>query len=255
MRELLSKEYATRRRALIDPDRAIAGEAPAGDPVKATTSVQGLAWAAPFPPVTVPAVPAPVEDGHTTYLAVVDKDRNMVSITSSLLSAFGSGHVVDGAGFFLNNRMAYFGLEEDDVNVLRPGKRVRHTINPALALRDGKPYMVFGTPGADTQPQAQLQFFLNVVEFGMNVQQALEASAAISTSFRSSYYPHDIGGTLQVPASLPKHVIDELAGLGHKVDVRNVRGVGSVKAIIIHPRTGVLMGGVSPTRDSYVMAW
>ncbi len=179
----------------------------------------------------------------------------MVSVTSSLLSLFGSGHVVKGAGFVLNNRMAYYGLDEDDVNVLRPGKRVRQTINPALALKDGKPYMVFGTPGADTQPQAQLQFFLNVAEFGMNVQQALEQDYVVSTSFKSSYYPHDAEGKLQVPATLPKHVLDELAAMGHKLDIRNVRGVGSVKAIIIHPRTGVLMGGVSPTRDSYVMAY
>ena len=195
------------------------------------------------------------EDGHTTYLAVIDKDRNMVSVTSSLLSLFGSGHIVEGAGFMLNNRMAYYGLEEGDPNVLRPGKRVRQTINPALALKDGKPYMVFGTPGADTQPQAQLQFFLNVVEFGMNVQQALEASSVVTTSFKSSYYPHAAEGTLQVPASLPKHVLDELSAMGHKLDIRNVRGVGSVKAILIHPGTGVLMGGVSPTRDSYVMAY
>jgi gamma-glutamyltranspeptidase/glutathione hydrolase len=195
------------------------------------------------------------ENGHTTYLAVVDKDRNMVSVTSSLLSLFGSGHVVEGAGFVLNNRMAYYGLDEDDVNVLRPGKRVRQTINPALALKDGKPYMVFGTPGADTQPQAQLQFFLNVAEFGMNVQQALEQEYIVSTSFKSSYYPHEAEGKLQIPATLPKHVLDELAAMGHKLDIRNVRGVGSVKAIIVHPRTGVLMGGVSPTRDSYVMAY
>ena len=73
------------------------------------------------------------ENGHHTYLAVVLKDRNMVSVTSSLLSLFGSGHVVQGTGIMLNNRMAYYGLEEDDVNVLRPGKRVRQTINPALA--------------------------------------------------------------------------------------------------------------------------
>jgi gamma-glutamyltranspeptidase / glutathione hydrolase len=250
MRELLSKEYAAKRRALIDPEKAIDGEAPAGAMSGPTTSARYAL------PSSVPALdPTPVVDGHTTYLAVVDKDRNMVSITSSLLSAFGSGHVAEGAGFFLNNRMAYFSLEADDVNVLKPGKRPRHTINPALALKDGKPYVVFGTPGADTQPQAQLQFFLNVVEFGMNVQQALEAGAAISSSFRSSYYPHEIGGKLQVPASLPKHVLDELAALGHKLDVRNVKGVGSVKAIVVHPRTGVLMGGVSPTGDSYVMAW
>jgi gamma-glutamyltranspeptidase/glutathione hydrolase len=256
IRELLSKEYAAARRALINPDRAIQGEAPAGDPRKpATSTQQQIAWAAPQASPDLSMAARPVEDGHTTYLAVIDKDRNMVSITSSLLSTFGSGHVVEGAGFFLNNRMAYFGLETDDVNVLKPGKRVRQTINPALALREGKPYMVFGTPGADTQPQAQLQFFLNVVEFGMNVQQALEQPSIVSTGFRSSYYPHDAAGTLQIPNSIPKHVLDELATMGHKLDVRNVRGVGSVKAIIVHPKTGVLMGGVSPTRDSYVIAY
>jgi gamma-glutamyltranspeptidase/glutathione hydrolase len=193
--------------------------------------------------------------GLTTYLAVVDGERNMVSITSSLLSAFGSGMVVEGAGYFLNNRMAYFYLDEGDPNVLAPGKRTRQTINPALALKNGKPYLVFGTPGADTQPQTQLQFFLNVVEFGMNVQQALEAPAVISTGFRTSYFPHQVEGTLRVPSSLPRHVLEELASLGHKLDVRDVRGVGSVKAILIHSQSGVLMGGVSPTGDSYVMAW
>jgi gamma-glutamyltranspeptidase/glutathione hydrolase len=254
MRELLSKEYAAVRRALIDPDRAIEGEAPAGDPRQRTTSRQ-LSWSPPrHAPHAASARPG-VEDGHTTYLAVVDKDRNMVSITSSLLSLFGSGHVVEGTGIMLNNRMAYFGLEEDDVNVLRPGKRVRQTINPQLALKDGKPYMAFGTPGADTQPQAQLQFFLNVVEFGMNVQQALEQPSIVSTGFRSSYYPHRVGGELQIPSALPKHVLDELAAMGHKLDIRNARGVGSVKGILIDPKTGVLIGGVSPTRDSYVMAY
>lgn len=254
IRELLSDEYAASRRSLINPDRAIQGEAPAGDP-KQPTSTQPIAWSSPQVAPDLSTVREASEDGHTTYLAVVDKDRNMVSITSSLLSLFGSGHVVEGAGFLLNNRMAYWGLEPDDVNVLKPGKRVRQTINPALALKDGKPYMVFGTPGADTQPQAQMQFFLNVVEFGMNVQQALEAPSIVTTGFRSSYYPHNADGTLQIPSSIPKHVLDELAAMGHKLDIRNARGVGSVKAIIVHPKTGVLMGGVSPTRDSYVMAY
>jgi gamma-glutamyltranspeptidase/glutathione hydrolase len=254
MREMLSKEYAAIRRALIDPDKAIAGEAPFGNPRQPATSSQQIAYASPQS-LDHSQIITGEENGHTTYLAVVDKDRNMVSVTSSLLSLFGSGHVVKGTGIMLNNRMAYYGLDEDDVNVLRPGKRVRQTINPALALKDGKPYMVFGTPGADTQPQAQLQFFLNVAEFGMNVQQALEQESIVSTSFKSSYYPHAADGKLQVPATLPKHVLDELAAMGHKLDIRNVRGVGSVKAIIVNPKTGVLMGGVSPTRDSYVMAY
>jgi gamma-glutamyltranspeptidase/glutathione hydrolase len=255
MKEMLSKEYAASRRTLINPDKAIEGTAPAGNPRQITsTSMQQIAYASSG--TATPAVSEePVEDGHTTYLTVIDKDRNMVSMTSSLLSAFGSGHLVEGAGFMLNNRMAYFWLDENDVNVLKPGKRVRQTINPAMALKDGRPYMAFGTPGADTQPQAQLQFFLNVVEFGMNVQQALEQPSVVSTGFQGSYYPHTAEGKLMVPSSLPKHVQDELAAMGHKLDVRNVRGVGSVKAIIIHSRTGVLMGGVSPTRDSYVMAY
>ncbi len=258
MREMLSKEYAAIRRGLIHPDKAIDGEAPFGNPRSpgtATQQAKAATYATSQGPADLSTVVTGEENGHTTYLAVIDKDRNMVSVTSSLLSLFGSGHVVDGAGFVLNNRMAYYGLDADDVNVLKPGKRVRQTINPALALKDGKPYMVFGTPGADTQPQAQLQFFLNVVEFGMNVQQALEQDYVVSTSFKSSYYPHAAEGKLQVPATLPKHVLDELAAMGHKLDIRNVRGVGSVKAIVIHPRTGVLMGGVSPTRDSYVMAY
>jgi gamma-glutamyltranspeptidase/glutathione hydrolase len=254
MEEMLSDDWAARRRAAIDPDRAFAGEPPPGVPGgRATTESFQYASAG-----TVPSIvgSAPEDTyGLTTYLAVVDGDRNMVSITSSLLSAFGSGMVVENAGYFLNNRMAYFYLDESKPNALAPGKRTRHTINPALALKNGKPYLVFGTPGADTQPQTQLQFFLNVVEFGMNVQQALEAPAVISTSFESSYYPHEVEGMLRVPSSLPRYVLDELAALGHVLDVRDVRGVGSVKGILIHPETGVLLGGVSPTGDSYVMAW
>jgi gamma-glutamyltranspeptidase/glutathione hydrolase len=254
MKELLSDEYAAARRALIDPIRAIEGEPPAGEPLRVASTL----------PVYAGPRLAPGEIGEwdqanalalTTYLTVVDSDRNMVSITSSLLSGFGSGMVVEDAGFFLNNRMAYFSVEPDDVNVVAPGKRTRHTINPALALKDGKPYLAFGTPGADTQPQTQLQFFLNVVEFGMGVQEALEQPAVISTSFRASYYPQRIAGTLITSAALPEHVRDSLAALGHQLDVRDSRGVGSVKAIMIHPETGALMGGVSPTGDSYVMGW
>ena len=255
MAGLLSKEYAAQRRALIDPKRAIEGVAAPGDPTRLTSS-GSQAYAA---PQDVPREIGPWDEDEmlnlTTYLAVVDKDRNMVSITSSLLSGFGSGMVVEGAGYFLNNRMAYFDLDPSDPNALAPGKRTRQTINPALALKDGKPFLVFGTPGADTQPQTQLQFFLNVVEFGMGVQEALEQVAVIGTSFRSSYYPHKAAGTLLTPARLPDHVKAGLAALGHVLDIRNSRGVGSNKGILIHPETNVLMGGVSPTGDSYVMAW
>jgi gamma-glutamyltranspeptidase / glutathione hydrolase len=259
MKALLSKEYAAARRAQIDPNRAIAGEPAPGDPARFTSSSAPERANRYERPQRSPSTVKPFDPDEilnlTTYLAVVDKDHNMVSVTSSLLSGFGSGMVVEGGGFFMNDRMKYFYLDPSDVNSLQPGKRVRQTINPALALKDGKPYIVFGTPGADTQPQTQLQFFLNVVEFGMPVQQALEQPAVISNSFRDSYYPHNVLGKLLTPAMLPQNVRDALAAKGHQLDVRDVKGVGSVKGIMIHPRTGALMGGVSPTGDSYVMAW
>src|SRR3989442_4871393 len=211
------------------------------------TTSQPIAYASPKPlPTTVAAFDPDEILNLTTYLAVVDKDHNMVSVTSSLLSGFGSGMVVDKGGFFMNDRMKYFYLDASDVNSLQPGKRVRQTINPALALKDGKPFLVFGTPGADTQPQTQLQFFLNVAEFGMPVQQALEQPAVISNSFRDSYAPHRVLGKLLTPTLLSERVHGELAAKRHQLDVREVRGVGSVKGIMIHPRTGVLLGGVSP---------
>ena len=254
MKALLSKEYAAARRAAINADRAIAGEPAPGQPSRFTSTSK--AYAA---PQTAPTAAAPFDPDQilnlTTYLAVVDKDHNMVSVTSSLLSGFGSGMVVENGGFFLNDRMRYWYLDPQNVNALQPGKRVRQTINPALALKDGKPFVVFGTPGADTQPQTQLQFFLNIVEFGMEVQQALEQPAVISNSFRDSYYPHNVLGKLLTPALLPESVRAELAAKGHQLDLRDARGVGSVKAIMIHPRSGAMMGGVSPTGDSYVMAW
>jgi gamma-glutamyltranspeptidase/glutathione hydrolase len=259
MKGLLSKEYAAARRAQIDPNRAIVGEPAPGDPTRfqmSTSVARANLYSSPQPsPTTVASFDPDQVLNLTTYLAVVDKDHNMVSVTSSLLSGFGSGMVVDKGGFFMNDRMKYFYLDPQDVNSLQPGKRVRQTINPALALKDGKPFIVFGTPGADTQPQTQLQFFLNVVEFGMTVQQALEQPSVISNSFRDSYYPHNVLGKLLTPAMLAQDVRDGLAAKGHQLDVRNVRGVGSVKGIMIHPRTGALMGGVSPTGDSYVMAW
>jgi gamma-glutamyltranspeptidase/glutathione hydrolase len=256
MAALLSKDYAAVRRSQIDPNRAIAGEPAPGDPRRVKPPTAGQVYAAPrIAPLDVKPFDPDEILNLTTYLAVVDQDHNMVSITSSLLSGFGSGVVVDGGGFFLNDRMRYFYLDPKDVNALQPGKRTRQTINPAMALKDGKPWIAFGTPGSDTQPQTQLQFFLNVAEFGLNVQDALEQPAVISNSFRDSYQPHDVKGQLLTPALLPIAVRDALAAKGHRLDVRDVKGVGSVKAILIDPRTGVLMGGVSPTGDSYVMAW
>ena len=260
MAELLSDEYAAERRKLIDPHKAIVGEPPPGNPTKSpatTSSAANYAFNAPMP--LTEGIWTQVEEdetlGTTTYMSVVDKDHNMVSITTSILATWGNGMIVEGGGYLLNDRMNYWWLDPNDINALQPLKKVRQTINPQLALKDGKPYMVFGTPGADTQPQCQLQFFLNYVEFGMSVQQALEAPAVISSSFRSSSHPHRVAGRLLTPSSLPEATKEGLAARGHDLDIRPSRGVGAVKATVINQKTGALMGGVSPTRESYVMGY
>src|SRR5262249_49336485 len=158
--------------------------------------------------------------------AVVDKDHNMVSVTSSLLSGFGSGMMVENGGVFLKDREGCLDLDSSDGNSLRPRQRVRRASTPAPPREDAEPFPGFGTPGSDTQPQTQLQFFLNVVEFGMEVQQALEQPAVISNSFRDSYQPHSVLGKLLTPAMLSEQVRAGLAAKGHQLDIRNARGVG-----------------------------
>ena len=260
MREMLSKEYAARRRALIRPDRAIDGLAPPGNPRQAAahapterppvyTARAGtervLTGAAAFPEWI---------EGLTTYVAAVDKERNMVSMTSTIWSDFGNSMYAE-PGFFLNNRMGLFYTDPKDVNVVAPRKRPRMTLNPVLVLKDKKPFLVFGTPGGDTMPQAQLQFFLNFAEFGMNVQQAVEQPYVVTSSLRRSLIPHQVGGTLSVSERLPEQLRRDLAKLGHNVVTHDAKGVGSVKAILVNSATGVLMGGAAPATDSYAIGW
>ncbi|MBI3695719.1 MAG: gamma-glutamyltransferase [Acidobacteria bacterium] len=236
--EILSKEYAARRRALIRPDRALA--APASKTV---------AKAADGYPDWI--------EGLTTYVGVVDKDRNMVSITSTISSDFGSALYVDGpgGGFFLNNWMSLFRPEPDNINVVAPRKRPRHGLSPVAVLKDGRPFMVFGTPGGDTIPQAQLQFFLNFAEFGMNVQQAVEQPYVVTSAFVSSRVPYEVGNKLSVSERISPEVRADLQRRGHNLVTHPAMGVGSVKAILIDPAKGVLMGGAAPATDSYAIGW
>jgi gamma-glutamyltranspeptidase / glutathione hydrolase len=201
--------------------------------------------------------------GETSSFSIADRFGNLVSVTHSVNGTFGAGIVVDGGGFVLNNRLPCFYLDDGNVNLLEPGKRTRHTINPALAMKDGKPFLAWNTPGGDNQPQAMLQSFLNVVEFGMNVQQAVEAATITSTSFHESVYPHPVAGTLIVPKVLAAQVGAALAARGHHVTVTPLQkpygqqpsGAGAVKMVRIDPRTGVFAAGVSPAKDDYAIGW
>ncbi len=257
IQQMLSKDYAARRRKMINPDRAIDGQPPAGDARRAAAGDAALYASARGSHRVLAGREAYPDwiDGYTTYVAAVDKDRNMVSITSTIWSDFGNCMYVPGAGFFLNNRMALFHLDPAEPNVLAPRKRPKMTLNPVLVKKDGKPYMVFGTPGGDTMPQSQLQFFLNFAEFGMNVQQAVEQPYVVSSAFRGALWPHPIANQLAVSDRIPEAVREELARKGHHVTTHNAKGVGSVKAILVDPKTSVLMGGAAPATDSYVIGW
>jgi gamma-glutamyltranspeptidase/glutathione hydrolase len=261
VRELLSKEYAAERRLLIHREHAIRGMAPPGDPRHQRAILSGQTVS--YEDQAAPIRPAPAKEGETSSFSIADQFGNVVSVTHSVNETFGSGMIVEGGGYVLNDRMPYFSFDEGDVNVLAPGKRTRHTINPAIALKNGKPFLAWNTPGGDNQPQAMLQAFLNVVEFEMNVQQAVEAPCVTSTSFHPSMYPHQPGEALLVPKVLADRVGNALAAKGHRLRVGAMQqpynqqpsGAGAVKMILIDPRTGILHGGASPAKDDYVMGW
>ena len=260
---LLSKAYAKQRRSLIRMDKTLAPPPPPGDPRnhKAVLGDSDVNYAN--------GQQARLEksyentDGETSSFSIADRFGNLVSVTHSVNGTFGSGMIVEGGGYVLNNRMPYFSLAEDDVNFLVPGKRTRHTVNPALALKNGRPYLAWNTPGGDNQPQAMLQAFLNVVVFEMNIQQAVEAPTVTSFGFKASMYPQSVKGTLAMPRVLANEVGKGVSNLGHSIEVIEMQqpyqqqpsGAGAVKMVMIDSERGVLMGGVSPAKDDYVMGW
>jgi gamma-glutamyltranspeptidase / glutathione hydrolase len=261
---LLSEPYAAARRKLIRSDHAIRGTAPPGDPLAGRAILEGRTIAYEDRPQPVASVPGTASDhGETSSFSIADRFGNVVSVTHSVNATFGAGIVVEGGGYVLNNRLPYFSLEPQHVNVLAPGKRTLHTICPALALKDGKPVMAWNTPGGDNQPQAMLQAFLNVVEFGMNVQQALEQPTVTTTSLHPTMYPHRPGDQVVMPKLLADKVGKALAAKGHKIQVsvlqqpyfQQTAAAGGVKMILIDSRTGVMHGGVSPAKDDYVLGW
>ena len=262
--QLLSQSYGDLRRGLIRTDWAIHGVAPPGDPSGGQAVLAGhrVAYESQAAEPNLPQVDRDTGGaGETSSFSIADRFGNLVSVTHSVNTAFGSGMVVEGLGFVLNNRMPYFSLEDNHVNVLAPGKRPRHTINPALAMKDGKPFLAWNTPGADNQPQAMLQAFLAVVEFGMNVQQAVEAPTITTLNIRASNYPQSIGNKLQLPKVLADQIGDALRARGHKLQIGDLQqpyhqapsGAGAVKMVMIDRKSGVMFGGASPAKDNYVV--
>ena len=243
---LLSKEYAGERRKLIDPQHASTEFRPGRPPGANDTErprdfqIRGQAD----------------HTGDTSYIAVVDKERNMVSFEPSLHSAFGTGVVMGDLGFIFNCRGDYYSLVPGHANALAPGKRPRSTLQSTLVMKDSLPLMVLGSPGGDDQVLRTIQTLLNVVEFGMNVQQAIEAPRFNTTSFPSSPFPHVMRpGAMAVEERIPKEVRDALIQRGHKLTVSGPWVMGSNGAIFVDHQTGALSAGADPRVEAYALAW
>jgi gamma-glutamyltranspeptidase/glutathione hydrolase len=241
LKMLLSSEYAAERRKLIDPKRASLEMRPGHGPKSIPEEKEGL-------PHTF--------RGDTTHTCAVDIQGNMMAATCSG-GWIPSSPVVPGLGFPMGTRGQMFYIDPHNAGVVAPRKRPRTTLTPSLVLKDGRPWMVFGTPGGDQQDQWTLQFFLNYVNFGMDLQLAIDRPTFHSIHFPSSFYPHGAkAGGLVLEGRIPEGVRKELAARGHKVQVKGDWANGKVMAVRLDREKGVLAGAVSPRGQiGYVMGW
>jgi len=258
---LLSREYAAGRRGLIGAEASLAmrpGDVGRGVPEYATFDVLGDNRRA------LNVAGREVRDlglghahvGDTTHLDAVDREGNMVAATPSG-GWLGSSPVIEGLGFPLGTRGQMFYLNPERPNALTPHKRPRATLTPTLVTRDGEPFMVFGTPGGDCQDQWTLQFFLNYVDFGMDLQAALDAPTVHTAHFPSSFYPREAyPGRVVVEGRIPREVIAELERRGHEVVVTGDWANGKVMGIRYDRARGVILGGASPRgKIGYALGW
>ncbi len=238
---LLSRDYANARRKLIDPKKASLEMRPGHGPKSVPEDVKGL-------PETF--------HGDTTHTCAADAQGNMMAATCSG-GWIPSSPVIPGLGFPMGTRAQLFYLDPHHANALVPRKRPRTTLTPSLVLKDGQPWMVFGTPGGDQQDQWTLQFFLNYVDFGMNLQEAIDAPTFHSIHFPSSFYPHGAkAGGLVVEGRISEATRKELEARGHKVQVTGNWSNGKVMAVRFDKKNGVLAGAMSPRGQiGYVMGY
>lgn len=226
LKRMLSKDYAAQRRKEIDPQRA----------AQAYPALR-LTGAAPS------RLDIPEARGDTIYLTAADKDGNVVSLIQSIFENFGAGVVAGDTGIVLHNRGNLFSLEAGHPNLLAPGKRPFHTLVPAMVLRDKRPWLSFGVMGGDMQPQGHVQVLLNLIDFGMNVQEAGEAPR----------FRHSAAG-LAVESAISPEARFGLDQRGHRV-VSQVGMFGGFQGILIEPKTGVLQGGSDPRKDGLAIGW
>jgi gamma-glutamyltranspeptidase / glutathione hydrolase len=239
--ELLSEPYSAQRRRLITDEASyeLRPGAPAGRPPRLPAFRPAAA--------TLGAGEPTLRTGDTCHIDVADRFGNLVAATPSG-GWLHSSPVIASLGFPLGTRAQMFTLEEGHPNSLAPGKRPRTTLSPSLALRDGEPYLAFGTPGGDQQDQWSLAFLLAHFHFGLNLQAAIEAPAFHTTHFPSSFYPREsFPGRVHVEGRCPPQVVDELRRRGHDVQVEDDWALGRMSAVARGP-DGTLRGAAGPRR-------
>lgn len=226
--QLLSKDYAKERLKQFDPKRA-ALKIPAGD--------------------------LQMRGGDTTYFTVVDADRNCVSLIQSNYMGFGSGVVPEGAGFCLQNRGNLFNLDPAHPNAYAPGKRPFHTIIPAFVTRGGKPVFSFGVMGGDVQPQGHVQVLCNIIDFGMNVQEAGDAPRFHHEgSSEPTGETMQDGGTLHLESGIAPEAVRNLVLKGHKIS-QGFGTFGGYQGIWIDADRGVLLGATESRKDGCALGY
>ncbi|WP_428261443.1 gamma-glutamyltransferase [Haliangium sp.] len=224
--ELISKRYARRRRALIDPDRA-QRSVPAGK----------------------------LRDGDTIYLTVADEAGNMVSLIQSNYRGMGSGLVADGLGFVFQDRGELFDLTPGRNNSYAPKKRPFHTIIPAFVTKNGRPFLSFGVMGGATQPQMHVQIIVNVIDFGMNLQEAGDAPRVVH--FGSSQPTGEVmedGGTVYLESGFSPETVRALVNKGHRVEARS-GGYGGYQAIGFDAARRVYVGASESRKDGHAAGY
>jgi len=258
---LLSKEYAKERAKLIRPDRNDPDIRP-GDPYpfqggKNPYMAYLENWHSRMPtqaPVSMAEFDRTFRLG-TTSVEAADAKGWAVSVTPS--GGWVPAVIAGRTGIGLSQRMQMFVLDprENPYNVLEPGKRPRATLTPSLALKDGKPFLIFAVQGGDTQDQNLLQFFLNVVEFGMTVQEATEAANITSYQMRDSFGNHQsFPGRLTLNTSTPSAVRRELTDMGYSLEYQE-RTSGPLNAIYVDRKHGTFWGGSSNYGQDYGIGW
>jgi len=265
IRGLLSKDYARERAKLIDPDKNDPSIKP-GDPYPfegRTNPYLGhldrwLEWGREDPGTMAPEQARALEESFrtgTTSIQAVDKEGWVVSVTPS--GAWVPCVIAGRTGIGVSQRAQSFVLDEykNPFNVIAPGKRPRATLTPGLAMKDGRPFLSFAVQGGDTQDQNLLQFFLNVVEFGMTVQEACEAANITSYQMHDSFDDHKIvPGKLEINERVPEEVREKLRGMGYVLTVKRYTS-GPINAVFFDRAHGTFWGGSSNHGEDYGIIW